>query len=266
MSQKKLHSICGGLITAVAAFWISLGSTSCGTTTKVAIVRPPEIEGATFAGNDACADCHTPIVDVFPSSPHARFHMDDQESIGSSGCESCHGPGSLHIKAGGGKGIFIHNPGDDSAACMECHQEIHAKFNLHNHHPVLEDLMNCVDCHDPHGRDMSKPFGGLAFARLNQSCAECHQEQARTFVFEHEAMREGCTECHDPHGSVNSKMLIQRDSNLCLKCHSQIQFPGSGDIFIGKAPHSFSMQAGSCWTAGCHTQVHGSMVDPKMRF
>jgi hypothetical protein len=65
---------------------------------------------------------------------------------------------------------------------------------------------------------------------------------------------------------VNSKMLIQRDSNLCLKCHSQIQFPGSGDIFIGKAPHSFSMQAGSCWTAGCHTQVHGSMVDPKMRF
>ena len=81
--------------------------------------------------------------------------------------------------------------------------------------------------------------GGLAMARRNQQCAQCHREQTRPFVFEHEALREGCVVCHTPHGSINSKMLVERDANLCLKCHAQVQGTGvaSGDVFIGKIPH-----------------------------
>ncbi|MGA0407683.1 MAG: hypothetical protein ACO3PR_06295, partial [Limisphaerales bacterium] len=65
---------------------------------------------------------------------------------------------------------------------------------------------------------------------------------------------------------IQSKLLVQGDANLCLKCHAQVQFGSPSDMLIGKVPHGQKVQAGSCWTAGCHTQVHGSMVDPKLRF
>jgi DmsE family decaheme c-type cytochrome len=141
---------------------------------------------------------------------------------------------------------------------------VHAEFNLPQHHPVIEKRMNCVQCHDPHGGDIMKPRGGLAMARLNESCAQCHREQARLFVFEHAAMREGCTTCHNPHGSINAKLLLERDANLCLKCHSEIQAPGQ--IVIGKQDHSLYLPFGTCYSAGCHTAVHGSNVSAKLRF
>ena len=125
--------------------------------------------------------------------------------------------------------------------------------------------MNCVQCHDPHGREILKPARGLAMARLNETCAECHREQARPFVFEHEALREGCTTCHTPHGSINAKLLVERDVNLCLKCHVQTQAVG-GLIVIGKEDHTAYLQVGTCFSAGCHTAVHGSNVSPKLRY
>jgi predicted CXXCH cytochrome family protein len=80
-------------------------------------------------------------------------------------------------------------------------------------------------------------------------------------------MREGCTTCHSPHGSINAKMLVERDNNLCLKCHAQV--PGSnGALVIGKINHSalgFASR-GTCWSAGCHSSVHGSNVSPKLHY
>jgi predicted CXXCH cytochrome family protein len=113
---------------------------------------------------------------------------------------------------------------------------------------------------------MMKPAGGLAMARLNESCAQCHRDQSRPFVFEHEALREGCTVCHQPHGSINDKLLVERDNNLCLKCHAQVHDPGTGEVFIGKQRHTQLLQQGGCWTAGCHPAVHGSNVQPRFRY
>ncbi len=231
-----------------------------------AVVAPPMIEGAAFVGNAACFDCHTNISRRFPASPHARLYFAGARMEGSTGCESCHGPGSKHVAVGGGRGKFIVNPGKDAAACFACHLQTHAEFNLPQHHPVIEGKMNCAQCHDPHGMDIRKPARGLAMARLNETCAPCHREQTKPFVYEHEALREGCAICHNPHGSINAKMLVERDNNLCLKCHAQTAGPGagagSGLIFIGKEPHSAKLRLGTCWSAGCHTAVHGSNVHP----
>jgi len=186
---------------------------------------------------------------------------------GESGCESCHGAGSKHIEGGGGR-KFIINPGKDSSVCFNCHLEVHAEFKLSHHHPVIENRINCVNCHDPHGTDIMKPVTGLAMARLNESCAGCHRDQTRRYVFEHEAMREGCTACHSPHGSVNDKLLNQRDVNLCLRCHAQVQGPAvpPGMVFIGAVNHTDFMRRATCWASGCHSALHGSNVDPKLRF
>jgi predicted CXXCH cytochrome family protein len=243
---------------------IGLALSSCSTVSRT-VLAPPEIEGANFVGNKTCADCHTNITRIFHASPHGRFYKDDVKWAGMTGCESCHGAGSKHVAAGGGRGKFIVNPGKDPASCFQCHLEVHAQLNLPHHHPVVENRMNCTACHDPHGHDIKKPAGGLAMARLNESCAECHREQARPFAFEHEALRDGCTVCHSPHGSINAKLLTERDNNLCLKCHAQVQAT-AGQIIIGKLDHSSYMRRGTCWSAGCHTAIHGSNISPRMLY
>lgn len=249
-----------------AAITAALLLNSCSTTSP-AVAALPEIPGAHYVGNRSCLDCHANYVRAFPSSPHARVHFANADVRGESGCESCHGPGSKHIEAGGGR-RFIINPGKDPAACFNCHLETHAEFNLPQHHPVIEGRMNCVQCHDPHGMDALKPASGLAIARLNESCAQCHREQTRPVVFEHEAMREGCATCHTPHGSINRKMITEADANLCLRCHAQNQgvAAGTGAIFIGSVDHTIFLNRATCWAAGCHTAVHGSNVDPRLRY
>jgi len=250
-----------------ALLLLAVALVSCSTLDRQ-VIALPEIPGATFAGNRACLECHTNYVRAFPFSPHARIHSDSAQMPGNSGCESCHGPGSLHITAGGGRGKFIVNPGRDPQACFACHLETHAQFMLPQHHPVLEGKMNCVQCHDPHGFDIMKPARGLAMSRVNEQCAECHREQARRTVFEHDALREGCTACHQPHGSINNKMLGQPDPNLCLRCHAEVAGPGvkPGRLIIGKQDHSTFVSRGTCWTSTCHTAVHGSNVDPYFRY
>jgi predicted CXXCH cytochrome family protein len=255
--------VCAITLTLAGAFLALLSS--CSTVTRT-VVAPPEIPGATYVGNKACYDCHTNITRWFPGSAHARVDVPDAKMAGQTGCESCHGPGSKHIEAGGGRGKFIFNPRKDPAPCFQCHLETHAQFNLPQHHPVIEGRMNCVQCHDPHGLDIFKPAGGLAISRLNQNCAECHREQTRPFVFEHEALREGCTVCHSPHGSINRKLLVESDPNLCLKCHAQVQRGPTGQIYIGYVDHTQLLRQGACWTSGCHTAIHGSNVHPRMLY
>ena len=249
-----------GVPTGAALFLISCA------TTPDAVLAPLAIPGAHYVGNPACADCHQDIVRKFPASPHARIHFAGGAMAGQTGCESCHGPGSRHIAAGGAK--FIINPRHDPTSCFQCHLEVQAEFNLPQHHPVIEGHMNCGQCHDPHGGDIFKPAGGLAMARPDESCAQCHRDQTRPFVFDHKAMREGCATCHNPHGSINQKMLVASDPNLCLRCHAQVQGANvpRGHLFIGNTDHTTFLQIGACWTSGCHTAVHGSNVDPRLRY
>src|SRR5687768_7858373 len=96
----------GRALPAIVMFGIGLLGlflASCSSLQRT-MMAPPRIEGATFVGNKSCIECHADYTRHFPSSPHARLQLEGAPREDHAGCESCHGPASLHVKAGGGKG------------------------------------------------------------------------------------------------------------------------------------------------------------------
>ncbi len=262
LQESKPGTRAAVAVTAIVAAGAAL-LISCATS-DVMIAPPPIIPGAKFVGSETCAACHQEAR-AFKFTLHARVQIPgEDERAAAEGCESCHGPGSKHVDAGGGRGKFIVNPGKDPEACFQCHLDKKAEIHLQYHHPIAEGRVSCVSCHNPHGEDIHKP-PGVFVARDNDVCAQCHREQAKPYVYEHEALREGCTICHNVHGSINPKMLTERDNNLCLKCHAQVP-TAPGLIFIGEVNHATFLQQGTCFSAGCHTAVHGSNISPQLRY
>ncbi len=217
------------------------------------------IKGAKYVGSEDCASCHEKQVREFSKSTHARISIPGDKIQGQA-CEMCHGPASVHIDESGGRGN-IFNPKKDPSACFKCHTDKKLEFHLPYHHPVLEGKMSCADCHSPHGEEV-RPWSSTTLHDVNEACFKCHKDQKGPFVWEHEVVREGCTTCHKVHGSIHEKMLIARDSNLCLRCHAQANFPT-----IGKSNHyPARLETGTCYSAGCHTAVHGSNFDDHLRY
>jgi predicted CXXCH cytochrome family protein len=214
---------------------------------------------ASYVGAESCAACHAKEWKEFQQSTHARISIPGELNV--QGCEMCHGPGSLHVEAGGGRGVGgIINPRKDPNACFQCHLDKQAELRLPYHHPILEGKMSCTDCHSPHGAEV-RPWSSTSVQDINEACFRCHKEQRGPFVWEHEALREGCTTCHKVHGSIHENMLVVRDNNLCLRCHTQMNFPT-----IGKSGHGSRLPQGTCFSAGCHTAVHGSNFDDHLRY
>ncbi len=233
------------------------------------LVAPPKIAGAEFVGSEACADCHESKVVRFKGSTHSLLVGMEDKAI-NIGCESCHGPGSIHEESGGERGTIV-NPRRSPEACFECHLDKRAQFSLPHSHPVTTGPLqlttakvSCADCHDPH-EGAAVIGGGTELTSQADTCERCHVAQRGPFVYEHEALREGCVTCHSPHGSPNAKMLTERNATLCLKCHFQEQIDPN-TILIGGRDHSGFLPRGTCFSAGCHEAVHGSNVDSSLRF
>ena len=226
------------------------------------VVAPPQIAGATYVGSKACTDCHEEKTSHFASSTHAKLAIADTK-VGNTGCEACHGPGSLHVKAGGGKGTIV-NPGKSPDACFQCHLDKRSQFALPNSHQVMNGKMSCSDCHDVHEGNAVKGTGASLEAQ-NETCTTCHTAQRGPFIFKHNAMKEGCTACHNPHGSVNQKMLVARDSNLCLRCHLEVS-TAANTLMAGGEDHRSRLTSTNCWGAGCHEAIHGSNASSALRY
>jgi len=268
------------LTLAVAAGGVLLAVISCTTTTRHAVVLP-EVPGAKYIGSSECEQCHEEISRSFKTADHARLL-----ALGKNGhdygCESCHGPASIHSDSGGetkppysftagrpqpdglGARLPLTSARAIETVCYQCHLDVRGQFNLPSHHPVPEGRMTCIQCHPPH-KGIAHVGGSTQLLAQEENCLQCHPSQQGPFVFEHEALRGGCTTCHSPHGTINARMLTERNANLCLKCHFQ-QVKNGSAILIGGVDHTARVTQGSCWSAGCHEAVHGSRVNPSLRF
>ena len=250
--KKEKERFAGGLIILVC-IGIFIGACSMLEFSTV-VMTPLSIPGAEYVGPESCAaeDCHTAESRYFNLTDHASVTIDitedDAEAGEVEGCETCHGPGSLHGEDPTDKSKIIR--ADAETACFSCHLDVKGKFMLQHHHPVLEGRMFCADCHNMHGSDVQATGGkmllGAGVSGLDEKCFKCHKEQRGPFVFEHEAMREGCAVCHTPHGSINDKLLVAGPTITCIRCHI--------DDKHGAVHHN--KDCGSC-----HTDVHGSNIE-----
>jgi len=268
------------LALASGAVVLLLAAISCSTVSRQ-VVMLPDVPGAKYIGSKECEQCHEEIYRGFQTADHSRLIAEGPNAL-NAGCESCHGPASLHSDSGGEiKPPYSFTAGRPEPAsvealpgvpparatetvCYQCHADVRGQFQLPSHHPVPEGRMSCTKCHSPH-KGSVRAGGGTALLSQDENCLQCHPAQRGPYVFEHEALREGCTTCHTAHGSVNARMLTVRDANLCLKCHFQ-QVKGGTTILIGGSDHTIRLQQGACWSAGCHEAVHGSRVNSSLRF
>jgi predicted CXXCH cytochrome family protein len=255
------------LIFGGCAAWSAL-LISCVSVSRTVVAPGVGVAGATFVGSKACVQCHADETSHFADATHAHLRLSDP-TVGDIGCEACHGPGSIHVQTGGNAGTIV-NPRKSPEACFQCHLDKRGEFSLPHTHPVIAGKVSCVDCHDVHKGDAIRG-GGASLAASTETCIRCHTQQAGPFTYPHGAIREeGCVACHNPHGTVNDKMLIARDANLCLRCHLEVLTPGfTVGGFKGGGAHANALGSrlseGTCWSAGCHEDVHGSNVNASLR-
>jgi DmsE family decaheme c-type cytochrome len=219
------------------ARWFAL-TLAVGVAASVLGARPPaSAPAASYVGSDACKTCHEDQWQTYQSNPHHRADLDAKVVSSQTGCESCHGPGSEHVEAGGDKShagfATVRNfatmkPQDASAACASCHKAGDQFYWDHSDHAKRD--VSCVQCHSVHHAKDAEPGALLAAKDVNQLCGTCHKNQKHAMARSaHMPLREGgmtCASCHNPHGSPTESMLKASTPNeLCVSCHADKRGP-----------------------------------------
>lgn len=192
------------------------------------ILTLPTIEGASSVGDSKCATCHEGMPAAFAKTVHGRL-ADFEVMGGEKGCESCHGPGSLHAGEGDPSRIFSFaklTPDQSSAICLKCHSS-ESLMEWHGNVHALNDVA-CCDCHQIH--QGANPIKKSLKQPEPDLCYGCHQEyQAKANFPSHHPIKEGkmtCTSCHEAHGSaVKGLKTDERPNDLCYNCHARYQGP-----------------------------------------
>jgi len=183
----------------------------------------PVIQGATGVGSETCADCHEEVCNAFDKTIHGRIAPFETAGMGT-GCETCHGGGSLHVESEAPSDIIAFgelSAAEQSRICLDCHTRYHWGGSEHHMNNV-----SCVECHKVH-----PPTSKHLLAKAEpEGCYSCHPDiQAKVQYPSHHPIREGkmgCSDCHDPHGSaVGSLKTDERLNDLCLTCHASKQGP-----------------------------------------
>ena len=195
-------------------------------------------------GNQECLDCHTTVADFVASSVHAK----------EPGCETCHGPGDLHVSDGPGNivgeaALEKMSPHGRSEMCVTCHAERATQWPHADH---AKAGVACESCHTDavHWKQDDAAEPPRAFANDVEFCAQCHAGTVAelSLPYRH-PVGEGtmdCGTCHDPHGETPLRAMAP--DHGCATCHAEQAGP---KVFRHAA------QDDGCGT--CH-QPHGSPV------
>jgi DmsE family decaheme c-type cytochrome len=196
-------------------------------------VKPgPPVE-AHFVGEKVCVTCHAGHAESFGKTLMGRI---GRNQPGKFACENCHGPGSQHVKLGGGRGVggiisfraddLSRSVQDNNAICLACHEKGDRTYWKGSTHEVRN--VACTNCHTIM-RSVSAKFQ-LKTVYEPETCFQCHKDRrAQMARSSHMPLREGkmvCSDCHQPHGTATEALLRTATINdTCYKCHAEKRGP-----------------------------------------
>ena len=196
-------------------------------------------------GPEVCKGCHEPYFDSLAGTIHGNKAHPRSPAAGT-GCASCHGDGTKHVEAGGGRGVGgIINPGsktlpaeEKDKVCLACHSSSrHLAFWDSGKH--RKNDVSCSNCHNTHGGKDSllrianpqiAPLVTTAKVPQQEVCFGCHRDiRALVMRPSHHPIVEGkvkCTSCHNPHGALSPAMVnAESIKELCTTCHADKRGP-----------------------------------------
>ena len=210
------------------------------------------MEKGDYLGTDACEDCHQDKIETMKVSPHGHA-ADLRSPLGQKGCETCHGPGTLHFDTEGNCIISMTGRYGESVTqrndiCLGCHQSGARKHWQSSMHEA-EDLA-CVSCHSIH-----KKNDVIHRTSQTEVCFSCHKDiRSQTFrASSHpiQANKVICSDCHNSHGSAGPSALKQNSINEnCYSCHAEKRgpflwehYPASEDCTLCHRVHGSNHQS-----------------------
>jgi DmsE family decaheme c-type cytochrome len=223
--------------------------------------KPINPGDATYVGSEVCTGCHAKQSARFGQTVMGKiFLKNPRNAQEKGGCETCHGPGSAHVAAGGGRGVGgmisfrqddpNHNPEEINAICLSCHEKGRRTLWRGSTHETRN--LACTNCHVV----MTNVTPKFQLAKLTEldTCSQCHKNlRAQIWRTSHMPIREGkmtCSSCHNPHGTYGEALLNEATVNDgCYKCHAEKRGP-----FLWEHPPVRE----SC--LNCH-DPHGSIND-----
>ena len=227
---------------------------------KAKAVKTPSSDAgddAYVVGSKVCLTCHAKEAAQFAQTVMGKI---GKVRAGTMECENCHGPGSAHVKAGGGRGVggiisFRNDdtrftPEENNGICLGCHEKGERNYWRGSTHDNRS--LSCTSCHVI----MTNVTPKFQLAKLTEmdTCFQCHKEKrAQMWRSGHMPVREGkmtCSSCHNPHGTDSESLLREATINdTCYKCHAE-----------KRGPFLFEHQPVRENCANCH-DPHGSIND-----